>query len=142
MTDGEWAVVREAFPLPAWMNGRGGQPTAGRDGHRRERVQDRDAAQPLLERLRDRYRKITLVWIDGGYANRVVTWAAEKLQVTLQIVKRSDDRPGFVVLPRRWAGWRSRRLVRDYETLPEVHEAMVLWSMTMLGSRRRARQRA
>ncbi|MCX4418511.1 hypothetical protein ACFTZF_33210 [Streptomyces mirabilis] len=37
---------------------------------------------------------------------------------------------------------RSRRLVRDYETLPEVHEAMVLWSMPMLMSRRLARPRA
>ncbi|MFB7442100.1 MULTISPECIES: hypothetical protein [Streptomyces] len=37
---------------------------------------------------------------------------------------------------------RSRRLVRDYETLPEVHEAMVPWSMTMLMSRRLARPRA
>ncbi|MET7726882.1 hypothetical protein [Streptomyces mirabilis] len=37
---------------------------------------------------------------------------------------------------------RSRRLVGDYETLPEVHEAMVLWSMPMLMSRRLARPRA
>jgi transposase len=26
MSDTEWAVVRAAFPVPAWMNGRGGQP--------------------------------------------------------------------------------------------------------------------
>ncbi|MFJ1561601.1 hypothetical protein [Streptomyces mirabilis] len=37
---------------------------------------------------------------------------------------------------------RSRRLMRDYETLPQVHEAMVPWSMTMLMSRRLARPRA
>ncbi|MER6368876.1 hypothetical protein [Streptomyces mirabilis] len=37
---------------------------------------------------------------------------------------------------------RSRRLMRDYETLPEVHEAMVPRSMTMLMSRRLARPRA
>ncbi|WP_455754942.1 hypothetical protein [Streptomyces mirabilis] len=47
------------------------------------------------------------------------------------------------MLPRRWVvertlSWlmRSRRLVRDYETLPAMHEAMVLWSMTMLMSGR------
>lgn len=26
MSDAEWAVVREAMPVPAWMNGKGGQP--------------------------------------------------------------------------------------------------------------------
>jgi transposase len=28
MTDAEWAVVRRLLPVPAWMNGRGGQPEA------------------------------------------------------------------------------------------------------------------
>lgn len=111
-------------------------------------VQDRHAAAPLLKRVRDRHRKIVLVWADGGYAGRLVVWAKEKLQLTMQIVKRSDDVSEFVVLPRRWCvertfAWlfRSRRLVRDYETLPAVHERMVLWSMTILMSRRMARRR-
>jgi hypothetical protein len=26
MTDAQWAVVRDALPVPAWMEGRGGQP--------------------------------------------------------------------------------------------------------------------
>ncbi len=84
---------------------------------------------------------IHLVWADDGYAGRLVDWAAEKCGLTLQIVKRSDDTAGFVVLPRRWVvdrtlSWlmRSRCLVRDYETLPAMHEAVVLWSMTMLRS--------
>ncbi|WP_308377518.1 transposase [Streptomyces sp. ISL-99] len=111
-------------------------------------VQDRHAAVPLLTRLRERYFSIRLVWADSGYAGRLVDWAAEKLRLTLQIVKRSDDTTGFVVLPRRWVvertlSWlfRSRRLVRDVETLPEMHEAMVLWSMTMLMSARLAGRR-
>ncbi|MFK0160377.1 hypothetical protein ACIQVK_51030 [Streptomyces sp. NPDC090493] len=36
---------------------------------------------------------------------------------------------------------RSRRPVRDYETLPAMHEAMVLWSMTMLMGSRLAQRR-
>ncbi|WP_406279126.1 hypothetical protein [Streptomyces sp. NBC_00191] len=32
-------------------------------------VQDRDAAMPLLQRLRELHRRITLVWADGGYAD-------------------------------------------------------------------------
>ncbi|MGW0501058.1 transposase [Streptomyces sp. NPDC003007] len=111
-------------------------------------VQDRDAAVPLLERLRKTYLSVRLVWADGGYAGRLVDWAAEKLQLTLDIVKRTDDTTGFVVLPRRWVvertlSWlmRSRRLVRDYERLPAMHAAMVLWSMTMLMSGRLAGRR-
>ncbi|MET9915399.1 IS5 family transposase [Streptomyces sp. NPDC006476] len=111
-------------------------------------VQDRDAAVPLLERLRRQYFSVRLIWADGGYAGSLVGWAREKLRLTLEIVKRSDDVTGFVVLPRRWVvertlSWlmRSRRLVRDYETLPAMHEAMVLWSMTMLMSGRLAGRR-
>ncbi|MGW2522565.1 transposase [Streptomyces sp. NPDC001617] len=111
-------------------------------------VQDRDAAVGLLERLRGLYFSVRLVWADGGYAGRLVDWAAEKLQLTLEIVKRTDDTAGFVVLPRRWVvertlSWlmRSRRLVRDHQTLPAIHEAMVLWSMTMLMSGRLAGRR-
>jgi transposase len=111
-------------------------------------VQDRDAAVPLLKRLRKLHLSVRLLWADGGYAGRLVDWAAENLQLTLDIVKRSDNTTGFVVLPRRWVvertlSWlmRSRRLVRDYETLPVMHEAMVLWSMTMLMSGRLAGRR-
>ena len=41
-------------------------------------------------------------------------------------------------------GWlnRHRRLVRDYERLPEHHEAMVLWATTMIMTRQLVRQRS
>jgi transposase len=94
------------------------------------------------------YFSLRLVWADGSDARCLVDWAAEKLHLTLDIVKRTDDTTGFVVLPRRWVmertlSWlmRSRRLARDYETVPAMHEAMVLWSMTMLMSGRLAGRR-
>ncbi|MEU6999672.1 transposase [Nonomuraea sp. NPDC046570] len=65
-------------------------------------TRDRDGARPVLERLRDWHEGVTLIWADGGYAGKLVTWAKEKLQFTLEIVKRSDDVSGFVVLPGRW----------------------------------------
>lgn len=67
-----------------------------------------------------------------GYAGQLVTWAAEQPRLRLQIVKRPNHSKGFIVLPRRWAlertlAWiaRHRRCVRDYERIPEHHEAMV-----------------
>jgi transposase len=109
-------------------------------------VQDRDGARPALACLRELFERIVLVWADGGYAGALVDWAKEKLRITLEIVKRSDDVCGFVVLPRRWVvertlSWlfRRRRLVRDYERLPAHHEAMVKWSMIQLMARRLAR---
>lgn len=112
-------------------------------------VQDRDAGHRLVALLRERFSTITLVWADGGYAGRLVSWATTVLAVTVTIVKRTDELGGFVVLPRRWVvertfGWlnRHRRLVRDYERRPEHHEAMLLWATTMTMTRQLVRQRA
>jgi transposase len=109
-------------------------------------VQDRDGACPLLALLRERLSTLVMVWADGGYAGRLVTWAGSVLRLTVTIVKRSDDGRGFVVLPRRWVvertfGWlmRHRRLVRDYERRPEHHEAMVLWATIMIMTRQLTR---
>jgi transposase len=109
-------------------------------------MQDRDGAHPLLALLRERFSTIGLVWADGGYAGRLVTWAAKTLRLAVTVVKRTEDMAGFVVLPRRWVvertfAWISkyRRCVRDYETLPAHHEAMVYLAMIMVMSRRLAR---
>jgi transposase len=109
-------------------------------------VQDRDGAFRLLALLRERCSTIALVWADGGYAGRLVSWAHTVLALTVTIVKRTDDTTGFVVLPRRWVvertfGWlmRYRRLVRDYDRRPEHHEAMVLWATVAIMTRQLAR---
>jgi putative transposase len=67
----------------------------------------------------------------------------------VEIVKRSDDAEGFVVLPRRWVvertfGWlvRFRRLSRDYEKLPETSEAMIYAAMGRIMLKRLARNYA
>ena len=53
-------------------------------------VQDRDAARPLLWNLRRAFPSVKLAWADGGYAGKLVTWAASKLKpkLTLEIVRR------------------------------------------------------
>ncbi|WP_369174052.1 hypothetical protein AB5J49_41590 [Streptomyces sp. R28] len=45
-------------------------------------VRDREAAVPLLERLRRTDFSIRLVGADGGHAGRLVDWAVEKPQLT------------------------------------------------------------
>ena len=110
-------------------------------------VQDRDAAPALLRQLAARCQRIKLAWADGGYAGKLLDWARDHLQLRLQIVKRSDDTKGFHVLPRRWVvertlGWITghRRCARDYERLPQHHEAMVRWTMIRLTSQRLTKQ--
>lgn len=84
---------------------------------------------------------------DGGYTGHLTDWTTQHLGLVLDIVRRSDDVSGFQVLPRRWVversfAWflRSRRLVRDYERRTDTSEAVILWSMTTLMSRRLAAQ--
>ncbi|MEV5086097.1 IS5 family transposase [Streptomyces sp. NPDC056159] len=109
---------------------------------------DRDAAQDLLSRATSRHHRLRRVWADSGYTGMLVGWCATVLNLMLTVIRRSDDHKGFVVLPKRWIvertfAWltRSRRLARDYERLPASSEAMILWSMTMIMTRRLGRHR-
>jgi transposase len=72
-------------------------------------VQDRDRAHRLLALLRERFSTVSLVWADGGYAGRLVTWAATVLRVTVTIVKRTDKTAGSSCCPA--GGWSRGRLV-------------------------------
>lgn len=106
-------------------------------------MQDRDGARPLLSMLASSCRRVRLLWADGGYAGKLLTWAQSAVKLAVVIVKRSDDAHGFQVLPRRWVVERTlawitshRRCVRDYERLPQHHEGMVRWTMIRITSRR------
>ena len=66
-------------------------------------IQDRDGAALVLDKIRNRFPWLELVWADNGYNAWQVEAAVAKVPVLrLEIVKRSDDLKGFVVLPRRW----------------------------------------
>ena len=106
-------------------------------------VQDRVAARPLLWNTHRACRHVRLVWADAGYTGKLAAWAAA-MKITLQIVSRREPH-AFEVLPRRWVvertfAWISkhRRTTRDYEHLPAGHEAMILWAMIALMTRRLA----
>jgi transposase len=112
-------------------------------------VQDRAGAKLVLDDLHERFPGIELVWVDGGYVNRVdaglVDWARREEDLELVVVPRNTDVKGFQVLPRRWVvertfGWltRCRRLARDYERKTAKAEAMIDVAMIRLMAARLA----
>lgn len=86
-------------------------------------IQDRDGAVDLLASIRSLHPWLRHLFADGGYAgDKLRTALATMGKWTVEIIKRSDDANGFVVLPRRWVvertfAWlgRCRRLARDFE---------------------------
>ena len=110
-------------------------------------IQDRDGAKLLLSKVKQCFSRLRLIWADAAYGGKLISWVLTNCGWILEIVKRSDDAKGFVVLPRRWVvertfAWfgRYRRLSKDYETLPETSEAMIYAAMSRLMVRRLAHQ--
>ena len=110
-------------------------------------IQDRDGAGLVLDKIRRRFPWLELMWADGGYNAWQVDAAVAKVPpLRVEIVKRSDDRKGFVVPPRRgmvertfsWFG-RNRRLAKDFENLNETLGALVARASIPLALRRLAR---
>jgi putative transposase len=108
-------------------------------------VSDPAGARLLLARLGGAGKKLRKIWVDGTYRGKLVEWVGHHCQFFLQAVLRSDDKKGFVVLPRRWVVERTfawliqcRRLCREYEVLPTSSEAMIYLAMIRLMVRRLA----
>jgi transposase len=88
---------------------------------------EQDRAQ--VERLAEEVQRITeqnveLAYVDQGYTGETASQAAQKHGIRLEVVKHTEAKRGFVLLPRRWVVERSfawaarfRRLARDYERL-------------------------
>jgi transposase len=62
--------------------------------------------------------------VDQGYTGQAAEKAAAEHGIRLEVVKHTEAKRGFVLLPRRWVvergfAWaaRFRRLARDYERL-------------------------
>ena len=70
---------------------------------------------------------VDLAFVDQGYTGDQPAKDARAHGIALEVVKAPEARRGFLLLPRRWVVERSfawatrfRRLVRDYERLPET----------------------
>ena len=69
---------------------------------------------------------VELAYVDQGYSGEAADEEAQAYGIQLEVVKHPEARRGFVLLPRRWVverdfAWatRFRRLVKDYERLPQ-----------------------
>jgi putative transposase len=68
-------------------------------------LQDRDGAKLVLEQVRNTFKRLRLIWADGGYAGKLIDWVGElrlRCKVRMELVKRTDDIKGFKLLPHRW----------------------------------------
>jgi len=106
-------------------------------------VQDRDGLKKLLRTFGVHRKKMRKIWVDGGYRGAVLEWVKQRFRYCLEVVLRSDDIKGFVVLPKRWVvertfAWLSnhRRLSKDYERFTKTSETMIQVAMMRLMLRR------
>jgi len=67
---------------------------------------------------------VQIAFVDQGYTGEDAAEQARQQGIKLEVVKHTEAKRGFVLLPRRWVversfGWvgRFRRLARDYERL-------------------------
>lgn len=70
---------------------------------------------------------VSLAYVDQGYTGERAEAAAGEHGIALEVVRSPKAKRGFLLLPRRWVversfAWatRCRRLVKDYERLPET----------------------
>jgi len=97
-------------------------------------IQERAGAKRLLQRVKKkRFKRLKLIWADGGYNGQPMRdWVMTLAGWLFEVVKRSDDTKGFVVLPKRWIvertfAWlgRSRRLSKDNEGCTTSREGFI-----------------
>jgi transposase len=130
--------------------------TSYSDGHRRASAVGRRPrslyprprwAVLLFSQLFGLFPFISRIFADGGYAGEKLKQALRSFgNWCIEIVKRSDQAKGFVLLPRRWVvertfAWfgRNRRLSRQFEASPETAVAYLYAASVMLLARRLAR---
>ena len=103
-------------------------------------IQDRDAVAALAASMQEATgNHVELAYVDAGYAGDEPARNAEEYGMRLAVVKLPEAKRGFVLLPRRWVverdfAWttRFRRLVRDYERLPETLAGLHLVAFVFL----------
>ncbi len=112
-------------------------------------VQDRDGVRVVCSVFCHQWQRLEVIFADGGYAGKLedfITQAAagwgHARGLRLEIIKRSEQAKGFVLLAKRWVvertfGWlmKCRRLNRDHESNPRHHESLIYLAMITLNLR-------
>jgi len=89
-------------------------------------IQDRDGGALVLSTLLGMFPFLAKLFADAGYQGPKFRDAVKALipQLSVEVVKRSDQVKGFKVVPKRWVvertfAWlgRCRRLAKDFENL-------------------------
>lgn len=94
--------------------------------------QDRAQVETLARAVQEiTGEHIELGYVDQGYTGENAAQAAERHGMRLEVIKHTETKRGFVLLPRRWVvergfAWaaRFRRLARDYERLASTLAAL------------------
>jgi transposase len=163
------AEGREPEPSAAILDGRTLQSTvesgsrAGWDGHKHKRgskvhlavdtlgylltllvtpanEQERAQVAQLTEQIQQvTGESVQIAFVDQGYTGEDAAQAAAEHGIDLLVVKLSEAKRGFVLLPKRWVVERSfawsarfRRLARDYERLPQTLAGLHFVAFAML----------
>lgn len=151
------ARCRNKQPTAAVLDARTMQSTpesgqrAGYDGHKKKRgskvhmavdtlghlltlivtpanEQDRAQVETLTKEVQEvTGNSVEIAYVDQGYTGEKPLLAAQNNGIQLEVVKLTEAKRGFILLPRRWVVERSfawtarfRRLARDYERLPQT----------------------
>ena len=101
----------------------------------------------MLLESQENLDRLELIWVDQGYKGARFQRGVETLSsATVEVMKREGK--GFQLLARRWVvertfAWlmKKRRLIVDYETLPETSESFIYITMVRLMLRRLAKCR-
>ena len=112
-------------------------------------VGEREGAKRVLKRVKRMDKAVSRVhtiWVDGGYNGEpFMQWVMDVCRWIVLVVLRPEQTKGFVLLKKRWVvertfGWLmgSRRLVRDYELLPQTSETLIYLAMIRIMVRRLA----
>jgi transposase len=101
-----------------------------------ERAQVKELAQAVQDVTQ---QSVEVAFVDQGYTGDDPKNDAKAAGIELIVVKLSEAKKGFVLLPRRWVVERSfawttrfRRLARDFERLPETFRSLHFLAFAIL----------
>ncbi len=105
-------------------------------------IHDSKGAVEVFEKLEERkydHPRLKVIFADAGYRGNLKKWLQKKLEMKLDIIKRTDKSTKWEIQPKRWIIERTfawllnfRRLVINYERTPEAAMSYIYLAMMCL----------